>query len=307
MTEPFVVASKLNKAFGAKRVLEDLSFRVDPGDVVGVLGHNGAGKTTLIDLMLGFSPATSGSIEMFGHASFGLPASAKARIGFVPQTDELIRQLTVRDQLGVIGSFYASWDPAFIERLTREWQLDLDARVGEMSVGQRQKLSILLALGHRPDLLVLDEPVASLDPLARRQFLKEIIDVAADGKRSIIFSSHIVSDIERLATRIWILKDGHLYWDGDFDSLKDSVVRIHVRANGSGAETLAALADAWSAGATARSRFPDALSIDRGDRHLAAVVRNWSADVEEELRETLDIPFEVERLALEEIFLELTA
>jgi ABC-2 type transport system ATP-binding protein len=225
----------------------------------------------------------------------------------VPQTDELIRQLTVRDQLGVIGSFYASWDPAFIERLTREWQLDLDARVGEMSVGQRQKLSILLALGHRPDLLVLDEPVASLDPLARRQFLKEIIDVAADGKRSIIFSSHIVSDIERLATRIWILKDGHLYWDGDFDSLKDSVVRIHVRANGSGAETLAALADAWSAGATARSRFPDALSIDRGDRHLAAVVRNWSADVEEELRETLDVPFEVERLALEEIFLELTA
>ena len=99
-----------------------------------------------------------------------------------------------------------------------------------MSVGQRQKLSILLALGHRPDLLILDEPVASLDPVARRQFLEQIVEVAADGSRSVVFSSHIVSDIERLANRIWILKDRRMYWRGDFDSLKRSVVRVHVRA-----------------------------------------------------------------------------
>jgi ABC-2 type transport system ATP-binding protein len=294
MGAPYVVANQLSKAFGKKRVLDELSFRVEPGDVIGVLGQNGAGKTTLIDLMLGFSPATSGAIEVFGHTSFGLPAGSKARIGFVPQTDELIRQLTVRAQLRLIGSFYAHWDEAFIARLTREWQLDLDARVGEMSVGQRQKLSILLALGHKPDLLVLDEPVASLDPLARRQFLKEIIEVAADGERAIVFSSHIVSDIERLATRIWIVKGGKLYWDGDLDSLKESVVRIHLRANGHAVPDVLPLDNATT------------LSIDRGDGYLSAVVQGWDDEAEQGFGRALGTSFEVERLSLEEIFLELT-
>jgi ABC-2 type transport system ATP-binding protein len=292
MTEAYVVASRLSKTFRDKRVLEDLSFRVWPGDVVGMLGQNGAGKTTLLDIMLGFSPPTSGTVEVFGHRSFGLPARSKARIGFVPQTDELIRQLTARDQLRVIGSFYDRWDDALIARLTAEWKLDLDERISEMSVGQRQKLSILLALGHRPDLLVLDEPVASLDPLARRQFLRELIDIAADGNRAIIFSSHIVSDIERLATKIWILKDRRLCWDGDVDSLKDSVVRVHLRANGSG---------------LVNASIPNALSIDRNEHHLSAVVQGWSKDVESEFRQSLGRPFEVEALTLEEIFLELTA
>jgi ABC-2 type transport system ATP-binding protein len=301
MAQAFVAADRLSKAYSSKPVLEELSFRVEPGDVVGVLGQNGAGKTTLLDVMLGFSPATSGSVEVFGQASFALPAAAKARIGFVPQTDELIRQLTARDQLRLIGSFYDGWDKVFVERLTREWNVDLDARIGEMSVGQRQKLSIVLALGHHPDLLVLDEPVASLDPLARRQFLKEIIDIAADGDRAIIFSSHIVSDIERLANKIWILKDRHLFWDGDFDSLKDSVVRIHVRANGSTAAAFAAV------GAAAGPRIPNAISIERGEHHLSAVVRGWNNDLKSEIDASLGMPFEVESLTLEEIFLELSA
>ena len=103
------------------------------------------------------------------------------------------------------------------------------ARIKTMSVGERQKLSILLAFGHCPDLLVLDEPVASLDPLARRQFLEQLVEMSVDGSRSVVFSSHIVSDIERLANRIWILKDGRLDWHGDLDSLKESIVRLHIR------------------------------------------------------------------------------
>ena len=106
--------------------------------------------------------------------------------------------------------------------MSREWEVDLNQRVKNMSVGQRQKLSILLGLGHRPDVLILDEPVASLDPVARRQFLEQIIEVASDGNRSVVFSSHIVSDVERLANKIWILKDQRMYWQGDFDSLKDA-------------------------------------------------------------------------------------
>jgi ABC-2 type transport system ATP-binding protein len=157
-----------------------------------------------------------------------------------------------------------------------------------MSVGERQKLSIVLALGHRPDLLILDEPVASLDPLARRHFLEQIVEVAADGNRSVVFSSHIVSDIERLANRIWILKDGRLHWRGDFDELKDSIVRVHLRMNGrpfSGAG------------------IPNALSVDYGDDHASAVVHGWSAELEEEIAALTGATLEVEGLTLEDIFL----
>src|SRR3954463_4703524 len=121
MNDAMVQAAHLSKSFGAKRVLDDLSFQVSPGDVVGVLGKNGAGKTTLLELMLGFTPPSAGDIRVFGHASQRLPADAKARVGFVPQQDELLDQLTVADQLQLIASFYSHWDADLINRLCAEW------------------------------------------------------------------------------------------------------------------------------------------------------------------------------------------
>jgi ABC-2 type transport system ATP-binding protein len=290
MSVPYAVAHRLGKAFYGKTVLEDVSFSVEPGDIVGVLGKNGAGKTTLLELMLGFTPPSAGDVELFGHASHRLPGAAKARLGFVPQQDELVNQLTAADQIGVIASFYPRWDDQLVTRLAREWEVDLDERVKGMSVGQRQKLSILLALGHRPDLLILDEPVASLDPVARRQFLEQIIDVAADGARSVVFSSHIVSDVERLANKIWIIKDHRLYWQGDFDALKDSIVRLHVRAPRGLPDALA---------------IPNSLSEQRNGGTATVVVRDWSPELHGETAERLDVQIEVEPLTLEDIFLEL--
>jgi ABC-2 type transport system ATP-binding protein len=290
MSVPYAVAHQLGKAFYGKAVLEDVSFSVEPGDIVGVLGKNGAGKTTLLELMLGFTPPSAGRVELFGRASYRLPGAAKARLGFVPQQDELVNQLTAADQIGVIASFYPRWDDELVTRLAREWEVDLTERVKGMSVGQRQKLSILLALGHRPDLLILDEPVASLDPVARRQFLEQIIDVAADGARAVVFSSHIVADVERLANKIWIVKDHRLYWQGDFDALKDSIVRLHVRALRGLPDTLA---------------IPNALSIQRNGGTATVVVRDWSAELHGETAEKLGIDVEVEPLTLEDIFLEL--
>jgi ABC-2 type transport system ATP-binding protein len=175
MNNATVEAANLSKAFGQKQVLRDMSFGIAPGDVIGVLGKNGAGKTTLLELILGFTSPTAGAIRVFGHESFSLPGDVKARVGFVPQQDELLDQLTVADQLRVIASFYPRWDFALIERLCSEWGVDVKARIKGMSVGERQKLSILLAFGHKPDLLILDEPVASLDPIARRQFLEQLL------------------------------------------------------------------------------------------------------------------------------------
>jgi ABC-2 type transport system ATP-binding protein len=290
MGQSHIVAKQLSKSFGGHRVLTDIAAEVAPGDIVGVLGKNGAGKTTLLELMLGFTPPTSGSIQLFGQDSLRITNDSKSRVGFVPQQDELIPQLSARDQLRVIGSFYRNWDALLVEKLSEEWEIDLQERVHNMSVGQRQKLSILLALGHHPQLLVLDEPVASLDPIARRRFLEQIIEISSDGSRAVVFSSHIVSDIERLANKIWILKDQRLFWSGDIDSLKESVVRIHIRSKKPLPDGL---------------EIPNAYSSEVNNNYAVGVTRDWSSAEHAQLAGSVDAQIEVQHLTLEEIFLEM--
>jgi ABC-2 type transport system ATP-binding protein len=290
MSNPTVQAEHLSKAFGSRQVLHDLSFSVMPGDVIGVLGKNGAGKTTLLELMLGFTPPTSGDVRVFGHESRQLPGAIKLRVGFVPQQDELLDALVAGDQLNLIASFYPHWDKELVDQLCSAWNIDIGARVKTMSVGERQKLSILLAFGQRPDLLVLDEPVASLDPLARRQFLEQLVELSTDASRAVVFSSHIVSDIERLANRIWILKEGQLYWQGELDALKESIVRLHLHS----AVTL-----------PERFDFPGLVSWRRHDTGAVAIVKDWSDQSQQALQEQLNGDIQVETLGLEEIFLEL--
>ncbi len=289
MNDPAVQALHLRKAFGSRDVLQDLSFEVRAGEVVGVLGKNGAGKTTLLELMLGYSTPSSGHVRIFGAESQNLTGEVKRRIGFVPQQDELLNQLTVAEQLRVIASFYPRWDHELIARLCGAWGVDPQARIKSMSVGERQKLSILLAFGHRPDLLILDEPVASLDPMARRQFLEQLVELSAEGQRAVVFSSHIVSDIERLATRIWILKEGRLFWEGDLESLKESVSRLHIRVGG----------------AMTHLDIPGALNQRVQAQSVIAVVRDWTQAIQQSFEQRYSVTVEQESLGLEEIFLEL--
>ncbi|HXS18090.1 MAG TPA: ATP-binding cassette domain-containing protein, partial [Polyangiaceae bacterium] len=129
MTDATVEASNLSKSFGDKQVLQGMSFGVSRGDVIGVLGKNGAGKTTLLELMLGFTPPSAGAVRVFGHDSYSLPGDIKVRVGFVPQQDELLDQLTVADQLHVIASFYPHWDSALIDSLCGEWGVNVHARI----------------------------------------------------------------------------------------------------------------------------------------------------------------------------------
>src|SRR5688572_26730485 len=127
-----IAACKLSKSFGARQVLRELSVTVKPGEVVGLLGKNGAGKTTLLELLLGFTPPSAGEVRLFGHESCRLPAEVKARIGFVPQQDELLNQLSAGDQLRLIASFYPRWDEALIARLCVDWQVDRNSRIKAM-------------------------------------------------------------------------------------------------------------------------------------------------------------------------------
>lgn len=282
----------LGKRYNKRDVLQDITTEVRPGDVIGVIGKNGAGKTTLLETLLGFSPPSSGSAEIFGENCLTMSAAVKARIGFVPQSDELLPTLTGRRQISLTATFYPNWDQALVDRLAREWEVPLDQPTHKLSGGERQKLSTLLSLGNRPDLLVLDEPVASLDPLARRRFLQQMLEIAGDPARAVIFSSHIVSDLERVANRIWIVKDGRLLWDGDTDELKQSVQRLHIRARRPLPATIT---------------LPNAVSARRAADGMSATitVRDLDAGALEVIARDFDATIESEGLNLEDIFLEI--
>jgi ABC-2 type transport system ATP-binding protein len=290
MVEPIVTISNLGKRFGKKTALRDVTATIAPGDVVGLLGRNGAGKTTLLEVLLGFSPPSAGTVSIFGESCLELTEATKDRIGFVAQQDELLGMLSARQQVAIAAAFHARWDEALVARVLTEWQIPLDRRILAMSVGERQKLSVLLALGHHPDLLVLDEPVASLDPIARRQFLRELFEAPENPRRAVLFSSHIVSDLERAANKVWILKDGQLHWQGSLEALKETVVRVHVHASSPLPESLDVV---------------NALTYRVSGNHATAAVVDWRPGARDALATALGASIEVEPLSLEEIFVEL--
>jgi ABC-2 type transport system ATP-binding protein len=273
-----------------REVLRGLDLSIPAGSVVGLLGKNGAGKTTLIKAALGLIKLNTGSAQIFGEDAWKLSAEAKARLGYVPQVVSLYPWMRVGQIADYIGAFYPRWNDALVDRLLREWRVDPLERVGVLSVGTLQKLAIVLALGHEPELLVLDEPAASLDPAARRDFLKALLEIANDGRRTILFSTHITSDLERVADRVAILRDGKIAYHGELDELKEKTKRLHVTSS-------QPLAASFNVSGALRTRIEgnEALISVRGvdEMELARIERDYGASVR------------VEDLNLEDIFLEL--
>ena len=221
MSDPAIEIVGMVKSYGKKAVLTGVDLSVPKGSVVGLLGTNGAGETTLIKAALGLIHLDGGRARLLGEDAWDLSAEATARIGYVPQVINLYPWMKVRHLIDYTAAFYPNWNDNLVKRLTTEWDIPVEDRIGPLSVGQLQKVAIVLALGHEPELLLLDEPAASLDPLARRQFLQTIIDLAEPGKRTVLFSTHITSDLERVADRVAILKSGHIAWYGLLEELKE--------------------------------------------------------------------------------------
>ena len=224
-------ARGLRKSFGSKTVLDGIDLEIPNGSVVGLLGRNGAGKSTLLKCLLGLLRIDSGEATVLGLDPWKLDADAKTRLGFVPQNVELYPWLTVQQTLDYVGNFYPLWNDAFALDTARKWELGLGDKVGTLSHGQAQTLGIVLALGHEPELLVLDEPAASLDPAARREFLAMMLQYVADLGQTVLFSTHITSDVERCADRVAILRAGKIQLHEELDVLKESVKRIRLIAS----------------------------------------------------------------------------
>jgi ABC-2 type transport system ATP-binding protein len=280
----------LQKSFGQKEVLRGVDLSVEPGTVLGLLGANGSGKTTMIKCALGLLLPTAGAATVFGEPAWDLSAHAKARIGYVPQEVAGYPWMRVRQTIAYTAAFYPTWNNALVSELCARWRLPLQDRVGTLSVGQLQSLGIVLAMGHEPELLVLDEPVASLDPFARREFLRTLLGLLEDPRRTVLFSTHITSDLERVAGKVAILRDGRIAYFGELDRLKEQVKRLRIASRHNLPTSFA---------------VPGALHTEVAGSLATVAVADFEIGLVESLRTTWDADVTVTDLNLEEIFVEL--
>ena len=212
--------------FGAVPALDGLSLAVQQGEIYGFLGRNGAGKTTTLRLLMGILRPHGGAIELLGNRVSRVPVALKRRIGYVSQEPTFYPWMNA-EQLGrFVGSFYPTWDAVEYSRLLRLLDVPDDRRAAELSGGTRSKLGLALALAPRPDLLLLDEPTAGLDPVARAEFNDQLGSLHRERGTTVFFSSHLVGEVEKLADRVGIVQAGRARFEGSIVDLRDSVRRI---------------------------------------------------------------------------------
>ena len=212
--------------FGKVLALDGLDLAVPEGEIYGFLGRNGAGKTTTLRLLMGLIAPDAGRIELFGEEVRSVPVRLKRRIGFVPQEPHFYPWMTARQLGRFVGGFYPHWDDAGFERLLRRLDIPTDRKASAMSGGTRTKLALALAFAPRPELLLLDEPTTGLDPVARREFNDQLIELQREQGTTVMFSSHLVGEVEQVAGRVGIIQAGATRFEGTIASLRAQVRRI---------------------------------------------------------------------------------
>ena len=228
-TPSIIDVHRLTRQFGAKSTLHELSLSIPRGGVFGLIGGNGAGKTTLIRHILGLLKAQSGSVKVFGFNPVENPVGVLGRIGYLSEDRDLPNWMRVGELMRYTQAFYPQWDESFAEELREMFDLDPQARIRNLSRGQRARAGLLVALAHRPELLVLDEPSSGLDPVVRRDILGAIIRTIADEGRTVLFSSHLLDEVERVADRVAIIHQGRILLTASIDEMKSTHRRITLR------------------------------------------------------------------------------
>jgi ABC-2 type transport system ATP-binding protein len=265
----------LTKTYGETHALADVTLRARAGSVIGLIGRNGSGKTTLLRHVVGLSLPTSGECITLGRPSAELGPDELARIGMVHQDGRHLSWMRVEDHLAYIGSFYARWDDERQRRLARELELDLSQRVGELSPGNKQKMALVMAVCHRPALLILDEPVGAMDPIVRERLLGFLLEMVREDGSTTIVSSHAMLDVERLVEHVVCLDRGRVRVDASLDELHESYTEWIVTGR--------AMPERFSEPYVLEQRVNGAraqLIVKGGDDSLTAFRERYGVDVE---------------------------
>jgi ABC-2 type transport system ATP-binding protein len=225
-----LAAQGITHCYEGSNVLIGVDMVLAPGSVLGLIGRNGAGKSTLIRAMLGLLQPLAGSALVFGEPALKLSDAVKERIAYVPQQPEALAWLTAQQMLDYVGRFYPRWDTTFARNTIERWHIQPNKVMAKLSPGERQRVDLIRALASQPDLLVLDEPAAALDPVARRELLREIALRAGESGTTVLFSTHIVSDLERVASEVAFLHQGKLLMRCSLDETKQRYARLWLPA-----------------------------------------------------------------------------
>ena len=217
---------ELTKRYGKVSALAGLDLAVEAGEVYGFLGRNGAGKSTTIRILMGITKPDGGTVRLFGEPVRGTPVRLRQRIGYVAQEQSFYGWMTAARLAKFVSSFYPTWSDTTFLHYAAAQQIPLKQKVGTFSGGMKMKLALALALGHSPPLLILDEPTAGLDPVARREFLERVREDAQRTGRTTFFSTHLIDEVELVADRVGILQDGKTRWQGPVSALAARVRQV---------------------------------------------------------------------------------
>ncbi len=225
---PVIALNNVCKRYGSLQVLNGLSLQVQKGEVYGFLGRNGAGKSTAIRMIMGITKISSGSIHLFGQSVSDNVVAARQRVGYVAQEQHFYPWMTPKVLGKFVRGFYPRWDEQRYRDVLSQFDLPFKRKVGTFSGGMKAKLALTVALATKPECLILDEPTAGMDPVARREFLDLVSEEARKDDTTIFFSTHLIDDIEAIADRIGIVESGKAVYEGALEPLSNSIVTYSI-------------------------------------------------------------------------------
>jgi ABC-2 type transport system ATP-binding protein len=277
------------RRFGGRAAVDDLCLEVPKGSIFGLLGRNGAGKSTTIKTLLNLIQPTSGRLTVLGMDAQAGGVALRRRVGYVPEEPAYYGWMTVEEILRFNGSLYPSWDPDLARRLMERLELPPRGRLRTLSLGTRAKVGLVMALGARPELLILDDPTSGLDPIVRREFLETIIDTVQAEGGTVFFSSHLLHEMERIADDVAILHEGKLRLRAGLDELKASCKQLRVVFPDRVPESF---------------ELPGLLSLERTAHEAILTLSAYEPGLEQKLLSQGAERAEAIDLSLEEIFVE---
>lgn len=288
-TDYAIETRNLTKRYGRKEVVSGLNLQVPRGSVFAFLGRNGAGKTTTVRMLLNLLDRTSGEVSILGLDPARHDTEIKRRVGYVAEGQRMYDWMTVAQIAWFCSGFYPTWDNAYTSDLMKQMGLNPSDKLRNLSRGTQAKVALLLAMAHRPELLVLDEPTAGLDVVVRRDFLEGVIDLIQQEGRTVFFSSHLVHEVERVADWVGIIDGGRMIACQPMDDLKSSVKRINMVFEDTAPSV----------------KLDGMISTETAGRQVRVTVRQFSDAVLEKAKGYNPRSVEVEDLSLEDIFVAL--